>query len=283
MPKSSSNSNLNHKNNPSNPPIIPQNPKKVKKPLWKTIFFILGLLIWVAFGILISQFAIVFLLYLLLGKETLSTPVWTTIMNALVYSLALFLIIFIPPRLFRRPFRTPKSPLNKNWLTNREQLGLRGLPTWTDIGLAPVGLILYLILAVIFTAVFSNFPFFDLKEAQDVGYNFLASGFDRAVAFFALCVVAPVAEEIIFRGFLYGKLRAKISGKWSLFLSIFLVSLLFGILHGQWNVGVNVFAISLVLCGLREVTGTIYSGIILHIIKNTIAFILLYIIGSGLY
>ena len=57
-----------------------------------------------------------------------------------------------------------------------------------------------------------------------------------------------------------------------------IVSILFGVLHGQWNVGVNVFALSLVLCGLREITGTIYAGMIVHILKNALAFYLLYLV-----
>ena len=64
-------------------------------------------------------------------------------------------------------------------------------------------------------------------------------------------------------------------------ISIFLVSLLFGIVHLQWNVGVNVFAMSIVLCGLREITGTVYAGILTHMIKNGVAFYLLYILGIG--
>ncbi|MBQ1528204.1 CPBP family intramembrane metalloprotease, partial [Candidatus Saccharibacteria bacterium] len=124
--------------------------------------------------------------------------------------------------------------------------------------------------------------FFDAEQAQELGYSMLNNGFDRLVAFFALCLVAPVTEELIFRGWLYAKLREKIPSKHlSIILSTFLVSLLFGILHGQWNVGVNVFAMSLVLCALREITGTVYSGILLHILKNTVAFVLVYIIGYG--
>ena len=105
------------------------------------------------------------------------------------------------------------------------------------------------------------------------------------VAFIILVVVAPVAEELIFRGWLYGKLRpmlsAKMSDAASMTISIFLVSLLFGIVHMQWNVGVNVFAMSIVLCGLREITGTIYAGILMHMVKNGVAFWLLYILGIG--
>lgn len=241
--------------------------KQRKTPFWRQALTIVILLVWVAAVMIAVQYVIVFGLYFLIGRERLTQPVWTTVANALIYSIATFLIIWIPVKFLKkqRPTRT--------------DLGLQGLPTWADIGLAPAGLIVYLVLATILIAIFSNFPFFDASQAQELGYN-LIDGFDRLVAFFALCIIAPIAEEIVFRGWLYAKLRSKIPGKrLSLILSILLVSILFGILHGQWNVGVNVFAMSIVLCALREITGTIYSGILLHIIKNTIAFALVYIVG----
>ena len=159
--------------------------------------------------------------------------------------------------------------------TNREELGLKGTPTWIDIGLAPVGFILYFLLATLLVGIFSRFDWFDVTETQNVGYDNLYSAFDRIVAFIALVVIAPIAEEIIFRGWLYGKLRARLS----LVPAIILVSALFGFLHGQWNVGINVFALSIILCLQREITGTIYSGIVLHMLKNGIAFSLLYLVA----
>lgn len=230
---------------------------------------IAGLLLWVAVVIIAVEYAVTFGLYFLLGKDLLTTPVWMTIANALIYALALFLITWAPVKFFK------KKKLS------RKDLGLAALPTWADLGLAPVGFIVYLILASVLVAIFQNFSFFDAEQAQELGYNMLNSGFDRIVAFLALCIIAPIAEELIFRGWLYAKLREAIPGKkLSLVFSILLVSLLFGILHGQWNVGINVFAMSLVLCALREVTGTVYSGILLHILKNTVAFVLVYIVGG---
>ena len=240
-----------------------------KLPFWKLVSTVVGLLIWVAAVIIACQYAVTLTLYFLLGRDLLITPVWTTVCNALIYALATFLIIYVPVKFFKK-----QKP-------SRTDLGLKGLPTWLDTLLAPAGFVIYLLLAVLLVAIFSNFSFFDASEAQELGYN-LTNGLDRLVAFFALCLVAPVAEELIFRGWLYAKLREKIPGKrLSVTISTFLVSLLFALLHGQWNVGVNVFAMSLVLCGLREVTGTIYAGILLHILKNTIAFVLVYIIGYG--
>ena len=231
---------------------------KLFKKLAPTIL----MLIWIFAAVVASQFIVGYPMLWCLGDK-FNLPVWTAVFSALSYLLALALIIFVPPKLF------------KKWQTNREELGLLGLPTWTDIGLAPIGFIAGLILAAIFAAIFSLFPWFDAAEAQNVGFNAYLAGGDRIVAFLTLVVVAPIAEEIIFRGWLYGKLRAKYSAP----LAILLTSLLFGLVHLQWNVGVNVFAFSVVLCALREITGTIYAGILTHMIKNGVAFYLLYIIG----
>ncbi len=255
---------------PVKPAIRARRQSPQKSPnFWRLALVVVALLLWAAAVIIAVEYAVTFGLYFLLGRDLLMTPVWLTVTNALIYALALFLIIWVPVKFFKKK------------KMSRTDLGLGGLPTWSDIGLSLVGFVAYLVLASIFVAIFSNFSFFDAEQAQDLGYQMLSSGFDRIVAFFALCLVAPVAEELIFRGWLYAKLRTKIPGKHlSLILSILLVSVLFGLLHGQWNVGVNVFAMSIVLCGLREVTGTVYSGILLHILKNTIAFVLVYIVGG---
>lgn len=251
------------------PKAVVEKPKAKKPSFWKLAGYIIGILIWVAVVVVACEFAITFGLYKLIGKENLSTPVWTTVCTALIYSVATFLIIWVPKKYFKQKKIT------------REDLGFQNLPTWTDILLAPVGFIVYLILAAILTNLFELLPFYDAEQVQDLGYA-INNGFDRVVAFLALCIVAPIAEELIFRGWLYAKLRNKIPGKvLSIVLSTFFVSLLFGLLHGQWNVGVNVFAMSIVLCGLREVTGTIHAGILLHMLKNTVAFVLVYILGFG--
>lgn len=254
----------------------------------KTIVSAIGLLIWVGVSVVASQLAVGYLMVALMGVENFVQPMPTAIYSALSYIIAMMLIIFVPKILADKRKKTDKkkdksSSHKMDLVSERKALGLKGWPTWTDIGLAPAGFVVYLLLAAGLAALFSLFPWFNATEAQEVGFSVYVTGFDRVIAFITLVVVAPVAEEIIFRGWLYNKLRGKFLDKYSNMVSIvvsnLLVSLLFGIVHMQWNVGVNVFAMSVVMCVLREITGTIYAGMLLHMLKNGIAFYLLYVLG----
>lgn len=262
-----------------------------QKQGWKLVFKVLLLLIWVAAAVIVAQLIVGYLMLWILGRETFTQPVPTAIYSVLSYILALAWILFATPKITVKLKIENETKNGKHLVSskiaptavNREELGLKGLPTWTDIGLAPVGFIVATLLAAGLVAIFSIFPWFDAEQVQEVGFSFYLTGVERIVAFLILVVVAPIAEELIFRGWLYGKLRPmlseKMSDRASMIISIFLVSLLFGIVHMQWNVGVNVFAMSIVLCGLREITGTIYAGILMHMIKNGVAFFLLYVLG----
>lgn len=257
--------------------------KDRKKQIWKTVLNVFLLLVWVAAVVIVAQIVIGYLMLWILGKDNFSKPVPMAIYSALSYILAFICVLYVTPKLvLNRKNKTKRLQIiSKN--SSRNDLGLREWPTWTDIGLAPVGFIVSLLLAAIFVGIFSLFPWFDAEQVQEIGFSTYLVGFDRIIAFITLVLVAPVAEELIFRGWLYGKLRpilsGRISDRASMIISTLLVSLLFGAIHMQWNVGVNVFALSVVLCSLREITGTIYSGILVHMLKNGIAFYMLYVIG----
>lgn len=243
----------------------------------QTVFCIMFVMIWAVAAVTASQLLIGHIMATLLGASAFIRPAITAIYSVLSYSLALVITFYIPRKLLIKwgvPISTKKS--------YRKLLGLQGWPTWTDIGLAPVAFVAYTILATLIVQLFTLFPWFDAAQAQDVGFNYFTSGFDRTIAFFTLVVIAPIVEEIIFRGWLYGILRNRtstvVSNVASMIISSLIVSILFGIVHMQWNVGVNVFALSLILCGLREITNTIYAGILLHMLKNGIAFWLIYMV-----
>jgi membrane protease YdiL (CAAX protease family) len=233
-----------------------------KKLTWALAY---GLGIMAAFYIV--QYGASFALYLIYGQERLATlagnPVIMAVVSAVVYATILAVVLVVPHKLFKQK------------LTVKE-MGVTKWPTWTDLLLSPAAFIAYLIGAALLTGIASGvLPWFDANQVQDVGYRAenLVSQADYLLAFVALVVVAPIAEELIFRGYLYGKLRSRLG----IVASMLIVSVLFGVAHGQWNVGVNVFAMSLVMCGLREITDSIWAGTLLHMLKNGVAYYLLFV------
>ena len=141
--------------------------------------------------------------------------------------------------------------------------------------LVPLLFIVYAIVAGLLSALVKHlFAGFDIQQEQVTGFSF--GSFDqKLIAGFMLVFLVPIFEEAVFRGWLFGFLRDKLGFWWVAVV----VSAIFGYLHGQWNVAIDVFLLSLVLCWLREKTGSIWVGVSLHALKNLIAFM---IIASGM-
>lgn len=227
-------------------------------PLWVVVGFGVSQLILTGIILALKAFGVSF--------GAINPALLNTLFAACIYSLSLLIVLGMPWWI-------------QKYKTTKQELGLQRLPTWTDIGLAPVGFGLYLFLSAIILYVLTLiFPAFDSAQLQQTGFGNLSQRYEYILAFITLVVVAPVAEEILFRGYLYGKLRGSIP----VWLAILITSVLFGAVHGQWNVAVDVFALGIILCTLREVTGSIWAGIMLHMIKNGIAFYLLFINPSFL-
>jgi membrane protease YdiL (CAAX protease family) len=239
----------------------------------RRIGLVLGLTAWVAFSFVFAQLLVSVVIIVLrsLGVQFsgVNTSILETILAACVYVLTLTIVILVPWWVRRRA-------------TTKADLGVTRLPSWMDIGLAPAGFVVYLIASGVVMYLLTTYvPGFGGNAPQEVGFNDLTSRFEYLLAFFTLVVVAPVAEEAIFRGYLYGKLR-KIAPLW---VAALVTSLLFGMLHMNWsdgtlvgiNVAVDVFVLSLVMCSLREVTGNIWAGVLLQMMKNGLAFYFLFI------
>jgi hypothetical protein len=159
-----------------------------------------------------------------------------------------------------------------------EQIGLARLPEWSDIGLSLAGVIVYMLASTIALTLASNIPGFSPDQAQNLGLGRLFGG-DVAIGFLVLVILTPLFEEVIFRGFLYGRLRNLQLPWW---VASLIVSVLFGVAHMQWNVGVDVFFFSMVACLLREMTGSIWAGVLLHMVKNFLAFLVTFVFIQGL-
>ena len=286
------------------------------KQITKYILISIICCVWIFAVLMASQYVVAYIMTAILPPEVLAKTITEAIHTVITYILAFVIIYFVTPvftAIFHKEPRKSKKTArsltsktknsentkdDKNELKlsltlgirnakmmSRKDLGLEGLPTWTDIGLAPVGLVVTLILSSIASAIFSNFAWYNAGEAQQLNFgNFLIGG-DRIIAFIVLALVAPIAEELIFRGWLYGKVRnllhGKIGERIGIAISVILVSFTFAAVHQHFNVQLTVFIMSVVMCLMREITGTIYASILLHMLKNGLAFFTIYVIGMG--
>lgn len=219
---------------------------------------------WVVVGFVIAQQLTVLLIKLLIWLNiplaSMNEILLTTIFSVVIYLFTIGFVIGLPWFFKKRK-------------TSWGHLGLDRLPNWMDLWTAPAGFVIYIIVSAVLLSYVSSFPWFNIDQAQDVGFNGLTVKYEYIMAFITLVVVAPIAEEVLFRGYLFGKLR-KFMPLW---VAIALTSLAFGAIHGAWNIALDTFALSIVLCTLRVVTGSLWAPILLHMIKNSIAFYILFI------
>jgi membrane protease YdiL (CAAX protease family) len=225
----------------------------------------IALPLWVLAGFGLAQVLLVGVLLSLrfmgVSFMTMNQSVLNAVLAACIYALSVGIVIGLP--WWVRQQRVSKS-----------DIGLSRLPNWMDLGLAPAGGVIYLIGSVVLIGLIGAlWPNIDMKQVQQTGFSNLSHYYEYLLAFLTLIVVAPFFEELLFRGYLYGKLR-KIIPPW---VAVLIVSALFGTVHGQWNVAIDVFALSIVLCTLREITGNIWAGVLLHMLKNGVAFYFLFV------
>ena len=96
--------------------------------------------------------------------------------------------------------------------------------------------------------------------------------FVAAISFFAV-VVAPLVEEIFFRGILYATLRSR----WGIAAAAAASSLVFAILHFHLAALLPLFALAVVLCLAYERTGSLPACIVAHSLFNSMSILLIWL------
>jgi len=86
-------------------------------------------------------------------------------------------------------------------------------------------------------------------------------------------VVAPTAEEVLFRGYLYAGLRER----WGVATAVLLSSLLFSLVHGILGVVPPIFVMGAILALIYERTESLWPSIALHGAVNALAFLAAYL------
>lgn len=158
--------------------------------------------------------------------------------------------------LFARSVRTPYPA----------QFGLRSTRTWPAIGWMALGWLAFTIFSATWAALL------DISETDDLPSDLGADKSTAALVAVAVLVtvVAPIAEEVFFRGYFFAAVRnwrgpgpaAVITG------------LVFGLIHaGSAPVAflVPLAFLGFVLCLIYQRTGSLYPCITLHALNNSLA------------
>ncbi len=226
---------------------------------------------WVTLAFFGASFVVVSLLYFmnryqLIDMNNLSTAASFWI-DAMLYMAMFFIVMWLPWYRWRN--RAPKSDRQTTWQFICQSVGLTRLVKMIDLryffaGL-PVFYGLVLSLSLVASMLLSNEV---MNQTQEIGFAATQNGVELVIIFVALVIIAPLFEEMIMRGFLFGKLRQHIP----MWPAAILVSLLFALAHGQINVGIMTFILSMFSCRMREKTGAIWAGLFLHMTVNLVAY-----------
>ncbi len=152
--------------------------------------------------------------------------------------------------LFQRKIRSPKE-------TRLLKFGLAKL----DFVIILWGTIMVLATGVVIEPLLNLFP----ETYLDRLGNIMAAG---GWMMFTSIVIAPIMEEILFRGILQDALMRK----YGVFVGILIASAVFGIVHIIPQQVVNAFMIGIVLGYIYYRTGALLPVILIHCINNAISY-----------
>lgn len=135
--------------------------------------------------------------------------------------------------------------------------------------------------AVVLQIVTKFIPSLNVNQQQQIGFT-NASGVGQLVlTAISLVILPPIAEEILMRGFLYTSLRKSMPK----IIAALVTSVIFASAHLEfgegapllWVAAIDTFVLSLVLVYLREKTDRLWASMGVHALKNSIAFISIFI------
>lgn len=251
---------------------LPEEQTKNKKKFFRrdpvsTVFYVLGvfLLSQLIAGLLISVYPAVMRWSGEQGADWLDTSVYAQFFYILIAEIAVVWLVL----------KAIKTASVKN-----REIGIKR-PRLKDVVYAFSGYGAYFVVYVVVVTIASSLSsLIDLDQPQKIGFEEAYGAVNLAVVYVSLAILPPIAEEVLFRGFLFTSLRRK----YKFLTAAIFTSVLFGIAHLQFGSGapllwvafIDTFILSIVLCYLRETTKSLWASIILHGLKNSIAYVVLF-------
>lgn len=108
-----------------------------------------------------------------------------------------------------------------------------------------------------------------MDSYEDLAQNFDLSTASPVLMILAVCIVGPIAEELVFRGMIFGKLRRA----FSFWPAAIISGIMFGVFHMNIMQGVYASVLGVLLAYVYEKTQTIFGSIFFHIVFNASSYI----------
>jgi uncharacterized protein len=150
------------------------------------------------------------------------------------------------------------------------QFGLRRTPFWPAVGWAALGLVAFYLTAAVYGALVR--PDIEQEITESLGADQGTVGL--VVAGCVVMILAPLAEEVFFRGFFYGSLR----GRFPVLGAALISSLVFGFIHWDFKGADSLLilpplmVLGVIFCLVYEKTGSLWPVVGMHAFNNSVAY-----------
>ena len=204
------------------------------------------------------------------GSESAETRAATGISNG-IWNIGMVLAVYA---LVRRSGGTWRDlglqvPLPPPLRSDRKRLGPLSLPwpAWCVLG----GLLACYGVLYAFSIVISLLGLDWLEPGQQIADEYFDSPWLIAAIGIPVVITAPIAEEVFFRGFIFGGL-----GRYVPFLAAALVSgIIFAVPHADIGLMIPFSLIGAILANTYRSSGSLMTSIVVHFVFNSLSFLAL--------
>lgn len=240
-----------HPGLPPDPPELPEGADP--SPRWPAWYAPVGFV--VAFAATLAFVIVLAILAAIAGADLDEESAVLTVVGTLIQAAVLVgTAVFLASRT-----RAPRA-----W-----HFGLRRTRLWPAVGWAALGMFSFYVFSAVYTVALD--PEAEQTVAEDLGAD--EGTLALIAAGVVVIAVAPIAEEVFFRGFFYRALR----GRLGVLAAAGIDGAVFGAIHFTGADTLEVLPIlamlGFVFCLVYERTGSLYPVIALHALNNSIAFI----------
>ena len=140
----------------------------------------------------------------------------------------------------------------------------------------PWGTLMWVILFSLGTILPLQWLYEQMQVIMPENYEQLFQGImSNPSGYLAIGILAPLVEEIVFRGALLRRLLQVMGGKLH-WVAIFISAFLFGLVHGNIAQFVHALILGCALGWMYYRTHSVVPGIVLHWVNNTVAYVMFY-------